>query len=862
MINLSDREKENALNEVRILASIKHKNVAAYKQAFFDEPSSSLWQTSLKQTDYSNNDYSIVMEYADNGDVFQRICEHQQAGTTMKEKVIWKIFIQAVRGLKALHDLKILHRDMKSANIFLWKDYTAKLGDLNVSKVAKKGLLYTQTGTPYYASPEVWKDQPYDGKSDIWSLGCVLYETCALVPPFRADDMNGLFKKILKGQYPPIPNHYSMELRSVIKSLIQVNAASRPTCDQILEMGIVAKRARKYFHNEIPLRDIESESELLKTIKFSKNIFKLKLPQATYEQLSFATIPVHGSKQLSMGGKVRNNMSSKTQMVEKPHLPKITQSTRNGGNNHNNSSNSGDGDDEYEQDFENDERRNHHESKPKSRSYSGRREIEAKNYNKQKKQQLLEINSNIGNPQQTSNENLPLASNRSKQNLLEENNSSSQITLTQVQGKIPSPKSQEKRGLTQSPSHQVLQTTATDTQSSTQQTISQVTIVKPKKQISQKAQDNSTIQSTILEQENESEAIERLSRGENRKLATKMQRQSNHTAELIEKDKQDRLRIRENAQSMIDSSQQNQRSREDRKNLHMPSAKLDELPKVAQLSQSPSNMSLGSPEGSPLINHQNQQAKSLNPSTMNRNNIILKPQKNQQSPNFKRIVNIYSVNNYKKKKYIINDNNTSNYGIQNANQSQISLASQIYKGEDIKLKLQQLREGMGYYDGKSLGSLNNRDSSQEQISQYQQQHNNSVLLPELKSVTPQIQNVKNNYSMLNNGSQSYSNSGSVAKLANRKKSYERLMRVDQQSYHLYKHQNGKIEIQNPIRSGGINVYGLKQRPQGYYNVSANYSVLSNGGGGNSGLPSELDVQGKSVINSKQIINASYIQNNL
>ena len=86
---------------------------------------------------------SIVMEYADNGVVFQRIFRQQQAGKFMKEKFIWKISIQSVRGLKALHDLKILHRDMKSANIFLWKDYTAKLGDLNVSKVAKKGLLYT-----------------------------------------------------------------------------------------------------------------------------------------------------------------------------------------------------------------------------------------------------------------------------------------------------------------------------------------------------------------------------------------------------------------------------------------------------------------------------------------------------------------------------------------------------------------------------------------------------------------------------------------------------------------------------------------------------------------------------------------------
>jgi len=114
---------------------------------------------------------------------------------------------------------------MKSANIFLFKDGTAKLGDLNVSKVANKGLLYTQTGTPYYASPEVWKDQPYDLKSDIWSFGCVIYEMCCLEPPFQAEDMNGLFKKVLKGQYPPIPTHYSLDMRSLIKVLLQVQAA-------------------------------------------------------------------------------------------------------------------------------------------------------------------------------------------------------------------------------------------------------------------------------------------------------------------------------------------------------------------------------------------------------------------------------------------------------------------------------------------------------------------------------------------------------------------------------------------------------------------------------------------------------------
>ena len=85
--------------------------------------------------------------------------------------------------------MKIMHRDLKCANVFLSKSGAAKLGDMNVSKILKKGLCETQTGTPYYASPEVWGDEPYDYKSDIWSLGCVLYEIIALRPPFRAEDM-------------------------------------------------------------------------------------------------------------------------------------------------------------------------------------------------------------------------------------------------------------------------------------------------------------------------------------------------------------------------------------------------------------------------------------------------------------------------------------------------------------------------------------------------------------------------------------------------------------------------------------------------------------------------------------------------
>jgi NIMA (never in mitosis gene a)-related kinase len=175
---------------------------------------------------------------------------------------------------------------MKSANIFLFKDMQAKLGDLNVSKIVKKGLSYTQTGTPYYASPEVWKDQPYDGKSDIWSLGCVLYEMCALVPPFRADDMQGLYKMVVKGKYPRIPDHFSQEMATVIKFMLQISPSYRPTTDQILALPIVESLSKKFFpENMKTIEDIEDDKQaLLKTIRISKNLFSLteRLPKNKY----------------------------------------------------------------------------------------------------------------------------------------------------------------------------------------------------------------------------------------------------------------------------------------------------------------------------------------------------------------------------------------------------------------------------------------------------------------------------------------------------------------------------------------------------------------------------------------------------
>ncbi len=273
---LSEKEKENALNEIRILASVKNKNVISYKEAFFDEKDSSL---------------GIVMEYADKGDLFQLITERKKTKNYFTEQEVWKIFIQLLNGLKALHDFKILHRDIKSANVFLFKGGICKLGDLNVSKVARKGLGYTQTGTPYYASPEVWQEKPYDSKSDVWSLGCVMYEMITLRPPFQAKSMEELYKKVMRGNYPRIPKKYSEDLSDAIKLMIQVEAGARPSCEELLKMPMITKRIEFFNNNkDIDITEEQNESinkkfELLKTIMVPNKLENLakNLPKPNYD---------------------------------------------------------------------------------------------------------------------------------------------------------------------------------------------------------------------------------------------------------------------------------------------------------------------------------------------------------------------------------------------------------------------------------------------------------------------------------------------------------------------------------------------------------------------------------------------------
>eukprot|EP00435_Cladocopium_sp_Y103_P022888 s717_g5.t1 len=125
---------------------------------------------------------------------------------------------------------------------------------------------------------QVWRDMPYDAKSDMWSLGCVLYEMVALRPPFRAEDMEGLYHKVVRGQYPRIPAHYGQDLADVIAALLQVHPRNRPSVEQLLQMP-------QMMRHSIGLREeTRPAGDLLSTIKLPKNAIDLSgcLPKPRY----------------------------------------------------------------------------------------------------------------------------------------------------------------------------------------------------------------------------------------------------------------------------------------------------------------------------------------------------------------------------------------------------------------------------------------------------------------------------------------------------------------------------------------------------------------------------------------------------
>jgi NIMA (never in mitosis gene a)-related kinase len=243
---MSDEEKNETFNEAKILKKLDHPNIIKFKEVFLQrKPKPAL---------------NIVTEFADGGDLNQKI--EKQKKVPFSEAQILDYLTQICLALQHIHKKKIIHRDLKSGNIFLMKSGMVKVGDFGIAKGLQSTWEKAKTlvGTPYFLSPEIISNKPYDAKSDIWALGVLLYELMTFKMPFNAVSLPLLSIKINRGVYKPPPSTYSYEIRDLLKKCLTIDPDKRPSIDQILKLPLIRNRINNF------LKEVQYDQDLHATM--------------------------------------------------------------------------------------------------------------------------------------------------------------------------------------------------------------------------------------------------------------------------------------------------------------------------------------------------------------------------------------------------------------------------------------------------------------------------------------------------------------------------------------------------------------------------------------------------------------------
>ncbi|XP_036917192.1 serine/threonine-protein kinase Nek11 isoform X4 [Sturnira hondurensis] len=216
---LNPNETVQANLEAQLLSRLNHPAIVKFHASFVEQ-----------------DHFCIITEYCEGRDLDYKIQEYKEAGKMFSEDQIIEWFIQLLLGVDYMHERRILHRDLKSKNIFL-KNNLLKIGDFGVSRLLMGScdVATTLTGTPHYMSPEALKHQGYDTKSDIWSLACILYEMCCMNHAFTGSSFLSVVLEIVEGNTPSLPQRYPRELNAIVERMLNKNPLLRPSAIEILK---------------------------------------------------------------------------------------------------------------------------------------------------------------------------------------------------------------------------------------------------------------------------------------------------------------------------------------------------------------------------------------------------------------------------------------------------------------------------------------------------------------------------------------------------------------------------------------------------------------------------------------------------
>lgn len=215
---MTREERQSALNEAKVLSMLEHPNIIEYYENFLEDKA-----------------LMIVMEYAEGGTLFDYL--QQRGNSLLDEDEVLYLITQILLSLQHVHSKQILHRDLKTQNILMNKDRdVVKTGDFGISKIlSSKSKAVTVVGTPCYISPELCEGKPYNQKSDIWAVGCILYELLTLKKAFEASTLPALVMKIMRGSVAPVSDRYSIHVRKLLSN-VKTEAVIPGAMDQHSEM--------------------------------------------------------------------------------------------------------------------------------------------------------------------------------------------------------------------------------------------------------------------------------------------------------------------------------------------------------------------------------------------------------------------------------------------------------------------------------------------------------------------------------------------------------------------------------------------------------------------------------------------------